>query len=103
MPMCPASILYSGWWPSATHCWVLSFAANPAPAQRPSPTIEKLIADGWDVAGYASAVGNPNLSLILLKHKEYKYLVQCSVLIDVLRYKGAGDAPEEFVKRIKSN
>jgi hypothetical protein len=60
-----------------------SFAAGPAPAQQPSLTIEKLIADGWEVAGYVSAW--ENRSLILFKHKEYKYLVQCSVLIDVTR------------------
>jgi hypothetical protein len=57
-----------------------SFAAGPAPAQQPL-TIEKLIADGWEVAGYVSAW--ENRSLILFKHKDRKSLVQCSVLIDV--------------------
>ncbi|MGD0533330.1 MAG: hypothetical protein ABSA62_13960 [Methyloceanibacter sp.] len=55
-----------------------SFAAGPAPAQEPSLTIEKLIADGWEVAGYVAAW--ENRSLILFKHKEHNYLVQCSVL-----------------------
>jgi hypothetical protein len=58
------------------------FAAGPAPAQQPL-TIEKLIADGWEVAGYVSAW--ENRSLILFKHKDRKSLVQCSVLIDVTR------------------
>jgi hypothetical protein len=49
-----------------------------APAQEPSLTIEKLIADGWEVAGYVAAW--ENRSLILFKHKEHNYLVQCSVL-----------------------
>jgi hypothetical protein len=57
--------------------------AVPAPAQQPAPTIEKLLGEGWDVAGYVTAW--ENRSLILFKHKERPYLVQCSVLIDVLR------------------
>ena len=52
-------------------------------AQQPSVTIEKLVSDGWEVAGYISAW--ENRSLILFKHKEHKHLVQCSVLIDVMR------------------
>jgi hypothetical protein len=70
----------------------LAFAAllmplPPGPAsaqpQQSSPTIEKLVTDGWEVAGYISAW--ENRSLILFKHKEHKHLVQCSVLIDVMR------------------
>jgi hypothetical protein len=56
---------------------------GPALAQQPSVTIEKLVTDGWEVAGYISAW--ENRSLILFKHKEHKHLVQCSVLIDVMR------------------
>jgi len=58
-------------------------ASTPAAAQQPSLTIERLLTDGWEVAGYISAW--ENRSLILFKHKEYKHLVQCSVLLDVLR------------------
>lgn len=54
-----------------------------AVAQQPPVTIEKLITDGWEVAGYIAAW--ENRTLILFKHKEHKYLVQCSVLTDVLR------------------
>jgi hypothetical protein len=57
--------------------------APAALAQQPGPTIEKLLADGWEVGGYIAA--SENRSLILFKHKEHKHLVQCSVLIDVLR------------------
>ncbi len=59
--------------------------ADPASAQpqQSSATIEKLVTDGWEVAGYIAAW--ENRSLILFKHKEHKHLVQCSVLIDVLR------------------
>ena len=59
------------------------FASMPTAAQQPALTIEKLITDGWEVAGYISAW--ENRSLILFKHKEHKHLVQCSVLLDVLR------------------
>lgn len=56
----------------------------PAGAQQQSATtIEKLLSDGWEIAGYVSAW--ENRSLILFRHKEHKYLVQCSVLIDVMR------------------
>ena len=55
----------------------------PALAQQSAPTIEKLIGDGWEIAGYISAY--ENRSLILFKHKDHKHLVQCSVLFDVLR------------------
>jgi hypothetical protein len=51
--------------------------------QQPALTIEKLLGEGWEVAGYIAAW--ENRTLILFKHKEHKYLVQCSVLIDVMR------------------
>ena len=58
--------------------------AMPARAQQQSAvSIEKLLTDGWEIAGYVSAW--ENRSLILFKHKDHKYLVQCSNLIDVLR------------------
>jgi hypothetical protein len=56
--------------------------AGQAPPQ-PAPTIAKLLADGWEVAGYVAAW--ENRSLILFKNKNQSYLVQCSVLIDVMR------------------
>jgi hypothetical protein len=54
-----------------------------AQQQPASPSIEKLLSDGWEIAGYISAW--ENRSLILFRHKDQKYLVQCSVLIDVMR------------------
>jgi len=57
--------------------------AGQASAPRPAPTIETLVADGWEVAGYVAAW--ENRSLILFKNKNQSYLVQCSVLIDVMR------------------
>ena len=58
-------------------------SVSPASAQQSATTIEKLLSEGWEVAGYVSAW--ENRSLILFRHKEHKYLVQCSVLIDVMR------------------
>jgi len=57
--------------------------AGQALAQQPTLTIEKLLADGWEVAGYIAAW--ENRTLILFKHKEHRHLVQCSVLVDVMR------------------
>jgi hypothetical protein len=65
----------------AALAWAVLVAA--AAAQQPAVTIEKLITEGWEVAGYIAAW--ENRSLILFRHKERKHLVQCSVLIDVLR------------------
>ena len=62
---------------------VSSALSAPTMTQQPTVTIEKLIAEGWEVAGYIAAW--ENRTLILFKHKEHKYLVQCSVLIDVMR------------------
>ena len=45
--------------------------------------IEKLLQDGWEIAGYLRAW--ENRTLILFKHRDHRYLVQCSVLIDVTR------------------
>jgi hypothetical protein len=63
---------------------LLAVGSGSARAQQPgSPRIESLIADGWEVAGYIAVADNR--SLVLLKHKEHRYLVQCSVLVDTMR------------------
>jgi hypothetical protein len=63
----------------------LAVAAANAPTARAqsAATVEQLLTDGWEIAGYVAAW--ENRSLILFKHKDHKYLVQCSILIDVLR------------------
>ena len=61
----------------------LQLLAIPASAQSQSVTIEKLVTDGWEATGYIAASGNR--SLILFKHRDKKYLIQCSVLVDVTR------------------
>ena len=67
----------------ALACALQLIAFTPTAAQQPSLTIEKLLTDGWEVAGYVSAW--ENRSLILFKHKEHRHLVQCSVLVDAMR------------------
>jgi hypothetical protein len=63
---------------------LLPVGLAPAAAQQQSATsIEKLLSDGWEIAGYVAAF--ENRSLILFRHKEHRYFVQCSVLIDVMR------------------
>ena len=59
-------------------------ASTSAFAAESTITIERLITDGWDVAGYAGTLDNRS-SLMLFRRKDKNYLVQCSVLFDVTR------------------
>jgi hypothetical protein len=54
-----------------------------AAAERPL-TIEQLLAQGWEIAGYASGYDN-RTSLILFRHTGANALVQCGILYDVTR------------------
>jgi hypothetical protein len=54
-----------------------------AAAQAPL-TIDQLLAQGWEIAGYASGYDN-RTSLILFRHPGINALVQCGVLYDVTR------------------
>jgi hypothetical protein len=47
-------------------------------------TIGQLLAQGWEIAGYASGYDN-RTSLILFRHQGTNALVQCGVLYDVTR------------------
>ncbi len=47
-------------------------------------SIERLSADGWEIAGYAGTFDNRS-SLILFRKRDRPYLVQCSILYDVTR------------------
>jgi hypothetical protein len=47
-------------------------------------TIGQLLAQGWEIAGYASGYDN-RTSLILFRHPGVNALVQCGVLYDVTR------------------
>jgi hypothetical protein len=66
----------------------LSFAmilgAASAATAEPPVTIEQLLAQGWEIAGYASGYDN-RTSLILFRHPGMNALVQCGILFDVTR------------------
>jgi len=55
-----------------------------AAAAEPPLTIDKLLADGWEIAGFASGYDN-RTSLILFRHPGVNSLVQCGILFDVTR------------------
>ena len=50
------------------------------------PTIESLLKNGWQVAGYTSAVDGYS-AFILFRHPDQKHLVQCRAGYDVTREK----------------
>jgi hypothetical protein len=58
-------------------------ASNLAAAEAPL-TIDQLLEQGWEIAGYASGYDN-RTSLILFRHPGVNALVQCGVLYDVTR------------------
>jgi hypothetical protein len=53
-------------------------------AAEPPQSIEGLLSQGWEIAGYASGYDN-RTSLILFRHAGTNALVQCGVLFDVTR------------------
>jgi hypothetical protein len=56
-----------------------------ASAETPAPTtIEQLLSQAWEIAGYTSAADN-RASLILFRHPGVNSLVQCSVHYDPTR------------------
>ena len=68
---------------------VLTLAVILAPtlaalAAEPPLTIGRLLADGWEIAGFASGYDN-RTSLILFRHPGQSVLVQCGILYDVTR------------------
>lgn len=67
-------------WLSISACLESVLAASAAEPL----TIERLSADGWEIAGYTGTFDNRS-SLILFRRKDTKYLVQCSILYDVTR------------------
>jgi len=64
--------------------FALVLAASGLAAAEPPLTIERLLADGWEIAGYASGYDN-RTSLILFRHAGTNALVQCGILFDVTR------------------
>jgi hypothetical protein len=64
--------------------FALVLAPLSARAAEPPHTIEQLLAEGWEIAGYASGYDN-RTSLLLFRHPGVNALVQCGVLYDVTR------------------
>ena len=62
----------------------LILAASSSAASDTPLTIDQLLAQGWEIAGYASGYDN-RTSLILFRHPGVNALVQCGVLYDVNR------------------
>ena len=63
---------------------VLATASGAATAQTPPLSVEQLLAQGWEIVGYASGYDN-RTSLILFRHSGVSALVQCGVLYYVTR------------------
>jgi hypothetical protein len=59
-------------------------ASGVAAAEAPPLSVEQLLGQGWEIAGYASGYDN-RTSLILFRHPGVNALVQCGVLYDVTR------------------
>jgi hypothetical protein len=62
----------------------IAVAVSSVLAGEPPLTIDQLLAEGWEIAGYASGYDN-RTSLILFRHPGMNALVQCGVLYDVTR------------------
>ncbi len=62
----------------------MMLAASSLTAAETPLTIDQLLAQGWEIAGYASGYDN-RTSLILFRHPGVNALVQCGILYDVTR------------------
>jgi hypothetical protein len=62
----------------------MMLAASSLVAAEAPLTVDQLLAQGWEIAGYASGYDN-RTSLILFRHQDMNTLVQCGVLYDVTR------------------
>src|SRR5262249_28806208 len=70
-------------WAQALFLAMMLAASSLAAAETPL-TIDQLLAQGWEIAGYASGYDN-RTSLILFRHPGVNVLVQCGILYDVTR------------------
>ena len=57
--------------------FAMILAATGLAAAEPPLTIERLIGEGWEIAGYTSGYDNRS-TLLLFRHKDKNYLIQCS-------------------------
>jgi len=60
-------------------------AAGPAGAEAPPQySIAQLLGDGWEIAGFAPSLAMVG-SVILFKHKDRNFFVQCTAVYDATR------------------
>ena len=59
-------------------------ACSALSAAEPPRTIERMLSEEWEIAGYVGTFDNRS-SLILFRKKGLNFLVQCSILYDVTR------------------
>ena len=64
-------------------CLATMLASSALAAEAPL-TVDQLLAQGWEIAGYASGYDN-RTSLILFRHQGVNALVQCGIGYDVTR------------------
>ena len=62
----------------------LAVAASSAARAETPLSVSQLLADGWEIAGYAPSLAMVG-SVILFKHKDKNYLVQCTAVYDATR------------------
>ena len=65
-------------------CLAAMLTASSLAAAEAPLTIDQLLAQGWEIAGYASGYDN-RTSLLLFRHAGVNALVQCGVAYDVTR------------------
>ena len=71
--------------PALSSIITVALAAPTGLAAAETPlTIEQLLSQGWEIAGYASGYDN-RTSLILFRQPGVNKLVQCGILYDVTR------------------
>jgi hypothetical protein len=63
---------------------IMGPAASSLAASETPLTIEQLLAQGWEIAGYTGGFDN-RTALILFRHPGVNAFVQCSTLYDVTR------------------
>lgn len=63
---------------------ILLVACPAAAAEREPISIESLLKDGWQIAGYTGTF-DVRSTLLLFRHPSKDYLVQCSTIYDVTR------------------
>ena len=76
----------TGWRAALSVSALVSMAAITQASAQSQLSVEQLLTEGWEIAGYG-ALSFEGRSIVLFKHRDRNYLVQCSILYDVTRAK----------------